>query len=105
MRLNTDDYIPVAEAARLAGMSESTGRRLAKHLGVVHEFFGVFIVKKSDVETLRQNRKPMGNPDWIASQEEAAAAALRAVESRMRRIERDGMTAAELARGKKRKKK
>jgi hypothetical protein len=34
---------------------------------------------------MKENRKAIGNPDWISSPEAAAEAALRAVESRERR--------------------
>lgn len=85
MKLDTDEYIPLAEACGLAGVSPSTGYRLASHLGIVLCFFGVKIVKRADVETMKQNRKRIGNPRWIESYEEAAEAAIKAVASREKR--------------------
>lgn len=95
MKIETDEWLPLAEAARQAEMSLSTAHRLANSLGIVHEFFGVRVIQIKDIQTMRDNRKPMGNPDWISSHEAAAEAAVRAVKSRLRRVKRVGLTAAE----------
>lgn len=101
MKIETDDWMPLADACKEGGFSQSTGYRLAKSLGVIEVVFGVRIIRRKDVETMKKNRKRLGNPNWIASYEEASAAAIRAVESRMRRVEAEGLTEAEVARNKK----
>lgn len=95
MRIETDEWLPLAEAARQASLSLSTAHRLAKSLGIVHEFFGVRVIRRKDIQTMTENRKPIGNPDWIESHEAAAEAAVKAVKSRLRRVKRVGMTDAE----------
>lgn len=95
MKIETDEWLPLAEAARQAGMSLSTAHRLAKSLGIIHEFFGVRVIRRKDIQTMTENRKPIGNPDWIGSHEAAAEAAVKAVKSRLRRVKRVGMTQAE----------
>ena len=85
MRIDTDQWMTLSEACVAGGFTQSTGYRLAQSLGLIKVVFGVKIVRKSDVKTMQENRKRIGNPDWIESYDAAAAAALRAVESRERR--------------------
>ena len=85
MKIETNDWMPLSEAADKTKMSKSTAYRLAQSLGIVEEFFGVRVIRIKDIQTMLDNRKTMGNPDWISSPEAAAAAAVRAVKSRMRR--------------------
>jgi hypothetical protein len=85
MRIDTDQWMTLSEACVAGGFTQSTGYRLAQSLGLIKVVFGVKIVRKADVKTMRENRKRIGNPDWIESYDAAAAAALRAVESRERR--------------------
>lgn len=95
MKLETNDWITLSDACVEAGLSQSTGYRIAKRLGLAEDFFGVKIVRKSDVETLLANKLPTGNPRWAESTEVAAEAALKATASRMRRLEAQGPTKAE----------
>jgi hypothetical protein len=85
MRIDTDQWMTLSEACVAGGFTQSTGYRLAQSLGLIKVVFGVKIVRKADVKTMQENRKRIGNPDWIESYDAAAAAALRAVESRERR--------------------
>lgn len=85
MKIDTAEWIALSEACRAGGFSKPTGYRLAKHLGIIKVVFGVKIIRKADIKTMKENRKAIGNPDWISSPEAAAEAALRAVESRERR--------------------
>jgi hypothetical protein len=85
MKIDTAEWVTLAEACQAGGFSQPTGYRLAKRLGLVKVIFGVKIVRKADIKTMKENRKAIGNPDWISSPEAAAEAALRAVESRERR--------------------
>lgn len=90
MIIDTDDYVTLRDACRIAGFAQTTGYRLAKSLGIVKQFFGASIVKKTDIEAMQQSRKRVGNPDWIESYDAASEAAMRAVESRMtKRRERE----------------
>lgn len=95
MKLETNDWITLSDACVAAGLTQSTGYRIAKRLGLTEDFFGIKIVRKSDVETMRANKLPAGNPRWSESTEEAAEAALKATQSRMRRIKEQGPTKAE----------
>ncbi|NBW16899.1 MAG: hypothetical protein EBR82_53870 [Caulobacteraceae bacterium] len=101
MKIDTDDWVTLAEACALAGLPTSTGYRIAKRLGVVKVVFGVRVVRKADIPRIKEDQKARGNPDWIASYDAAADASLRAVESRMKRIAADGLTEAEKTRGEK----
>lgn len=83
MMIDTDQYVTLSDACKIGGFSQSTGYRLAKSLGIVLEFFGVKIVKIADIETMKTNRRRVGNPEWIESYEIASEAALKAVKSRM----------------------
>lgn len=85
MIIETDDYIPLMEAARELGMAHSSAGNLARDLGLIVKVFGVRVVKKSDVELMRQNRRGMGNPDWVSDYEKASSASYKAIESRERR--------------------
>lgn len=85
MKIDTAEWTTLAEACKAGGFTKATGYRLAKHLGIIKVVFGVKVVKKADVKMMKENRRPIGNPDWIGSPEAAAEAAIRAVESRERR--------------------
>jgi hypothetical protein len=89
MKIDTDDWFTITEACAAAKMPKTTGSRLAKSLGIVEVVFGVLIVRKKDVSKMVENKRRVGNPRWIESYEEAAAAAERAVKSRMRRLRRE----------------
>lgn len=99
MKIDTNDWVSLTEACATVGVSQSTGYRTAKRLGIVQKFFGVYVVKKADAKKIAEGRLPVGNPDWINSGNDAAQAAIRAVESRMKRIAANGMTPAEKRRG------
>jgi hypothetical protein len=73
MKIDTDEWLPVIDAGRLAGLDKSTALRLARSLGIAENFFGVNVVRKSDVATLEKNRRSRGNPRWVESWEGAAA--------------------------------
>lgn len=95
MKIETDDWIPLVDAMPMLKMSSRAARRLADDMGLVKEFFGVKCVKRDDISVLNANKRRRGNQDWIASRELAGEAAVKAVKSRMRRISRAGLTAAE----------
>ena len=86
MNINTDDWLPVAEAARIAGMSDVVARRLTKDLGLSQVFFGVLVMKLDDVPKMVQSRRRRGNQRWIADGDAAAADSLKATASRMERL-------------------
>ena len=98
MKIETNDWLSVAEAVKQSGIPQKTFYTIANRLGVVVEFFGTKCLRKKDVAKVVAARGRPGNPDWIGSYDKARKSALRAVESRMRRIEEVGMTEAELAR-------
>ena len=85
MKINTDDYITLMDASRELGMAHSSAGNLAKRLGIIVEVFGVRVIKKTDLDAMRKNRRGMGNPRWIEDFEAASAASYRAIESRERR--------------------
>lgn len=99
MKIETDDWVPVSVAVRKSGIPQKTFYSIANRLEFVREFFGVLCIRKKDIQKVVEARGVPGNPNWIGSTEAAAAAAAKAVASRLRRIERDGMTEAELNRG------
>jgi len=100
MKIETDDWIPLCDAWPQVGLAQATAYRIAKRLKLVHEFFGVKVIKRSDIQKLADGKmEGIGNPNWIASGEQAAKAAKQSVASRLKRIARDGMTEAELTRG------
>lgn len=73
MKIETDEWLPVIQAGKLAGLDKTTALRLARSLGIVENFFGVNVIRKSDVATLEKNRRAPGNPNWIESWDGAAA--------------------------------
>jgi len=73
MQIDTDEWLPLVDAGKLAGLERTTALRLARSLGIVQNFFGVNVIRLTDVETLKQNRRKPGNPNWIESWEGAAA--------------------------------
>jgi hypothetical protein len=85
VKIETDDWIPLADACKLAGLSQATGYRTARRLGIVENFFGVAVVRKREVSQLEHNRRRPGNPNWIESWDGAAADAVKAVASRMKK--------------------
>lgn len=89
MKIDTDDWYTLREACEAAKMPQVTGYRLAKKLGIVEVVFGTRVVRKKDVQKMIDNRKRVGNPVWIASYDEAAASARRAVAARKRRERRE----------------
>ena len=100
MKIDTDDWLTLAEACKAAGLSQSTGYRLAKHLQIIEVFFGVKCVQKQDVSRMMHERRRVGNQRWIASSDDAAQAAIKSVESRLSRVEKHGHTKAEKKRNK-----
>jgi hypothetical protein len=101
MKIETDDYIKVGAVAAEAGFSPSTAYRIARRLGLAVEVFGVLVMHKAGIESLRAAfNGAAGNPDWVKDGEKAADAAIKAVESRMARIEREGLTKQEVFRNK-----
>jgi hypothetical protein len=84
MKIETDDWITITEAAKESGIPDAVTRRLARDLGVLREFFGVRVIRRSDVVKLVENRRRRGNPRWIESYEEASEAAILAVKSRVK---------------------
>ncbi len=99
MIIDTDDYITIAEACATTKMSPATFYRAARRLGLEVVIFGAKVVRKSDIQRIEADKKPIGNPLWINSTEAASKAARKAVLSRLRRIKATGMTDAELSRG------
>lgn len=95
MKIDTEDWMPLSEAMPLLEMSDRAARRLAADLGVVRIFFGVQCIKKKHIELLNSKKRRVGNQRWIASGEAAGEAAIKAVESRTARIEKQGFTEAE----------
>lgn len=73
MQIETDEWLPLVDAGKQVGLERTTALRLARSLGIVENFFGVNVIRLSDVETLKQNRRRPGNPNWIESWEGAAA--------------------------------
>lgn len=100
MKIETDEWIPLADAVAKTGIPQKTLYRIADRLGMKVEVFGVRVVRIADVPKLISGRMPVGNPDWIGNYEKASEAAVKSVESRMRRVAADGQTAAEKARNK-----
>lgn len=86
--MNVDDLVGIREAADALGMGESTMRRLVQTLGVGVSVAGRTLVPRRKFDFLKANRKRVGNPRWIESQDAAAAAAIKAVKSRERRKKR-----------------
>lgn len=95
MKIETDDWLPLAEAMPLIKMSARAARRLAADMELVREFFGVKCIRRADVAVLNAHKRQRGNQDWIASSALAGAAATRAVQSRLARVAKRGMTEAE----------
>jgi len=73
MQIETDEWMPLVDAGKQVGLERTTALRLARSLGIVHAFFGVNVIRLSDVATLANNRRKPGNPNWIESREGAAA--------------------------------
>ena len=88
MRIETDDWLPVIDAGRQLGIDKATALRIARRLGIVETIWGVNVVRRADLDRMREDRRAPGNPQWIADGDAAAAAALRAVASRESRRRR-----------------
>ena len=95
MKIETDDWLPLAEAMPLLKMSARAARRLAADMGLVQEFFGVKCMRRADVAVLNAHKRQRGNQDWIAPGTLAGKAAAKDVQSRMARMAKQGLTAAE----------
>lgn len=100
MRIETDEWMPLSDAIVETGIPQKTLYRIADRLGLSVTLFGVRVVRRADVPKLANGRLPLGNPDWIGDTDKASAAALKAVESRMRRVAESGLTKAEKRRNK-----
>ena len=100
MKIETDDWTTMPDASKSSGINQRTIYRYAERLGLIHEFFGVKVIRKTDVQKMLDKPPRVGNPRWIDSYEEAAGAAARAVESRMKRVAVSGPTKAEIRRNK-----
>jgi Tat protein translocase TatB subunit len=86
----------------LPGVLRQVGNALGKVRRMAAEFQGQFMEAmreseleelKKDVQKMIDNRKRVGNPVWIASYDEAAASALRAVASRKKRERKEAREA------------
>jgi uncharacterized protein (DUF2126 family) len=95
MKIDTNDWLPLAEAVVQTGIPQKTLYRIADRLGLAVDVFGVRVVRKSDLPKLVAGRMPAGNPDWIGDYEKASEAAAKATASRMRRIAEHGLTKSE----------
>ena len=100
MKIETDDWMPLAEAVALLGMPQKTGYRIADRLDLSVTVFGVRVIRKSELGKLEGGRLAIGNPRWAESGEAASAAAEKATESRRARVAASGPTAAEVRRNK-----
>jgi len=85
MKIDTDDYMTLMDASRELGMAHSSAGNLAKRLGIIVEIFGVRVIKKTHLDSMRKNRRGMGNPRWVEDYEAASSASYKAIESRERR--------------------
>lgn len=102
MKIDTDDWIPLADIGLYTtAIAGRTAYRLADHLGLTHEFFGVKCIRRADVVTLEQNRRLRGNQRWIADGEAAAQDAEIANERKRQRLAEQGPTKAEKKRNQK----
>lgn len=95
MKIDTDEWLPLADAVTRTGIPQKTLYRIADRLGVGATIFGVRVVKVVDLPKLVSGRLTKGNPDWIGSYEKAGEAAVKATQSRMRRIAERGLTKLE----------
>lgn len=100
MKIETDEWVTMPEVMAKTGLAQKTLYRIVDRLGIGQWFFGVRCVRKADVPRIVEAKLPTGNPRWIGNSDEAAEAAMRAVESRMRRTEERGQTPAEKRRNK-----
>lgn len=100
MKIETDEWTTLPEVMAATGLAQKTLYRIVDRLGVGQWFFGVRCVRKADVPRIVAARMQPGNPRWIGDGDEAAEAAIRAVESRMKRTAERGQTAAEKRRNK-----
>lgn len=100
MKIETDEWLTLAEAVAVLKIPQKTLYRIADRLGLVETVFGVRVVRKTDLPKLAGDRKSVGNPRWIEDGDEAGAAAIKATESRRRRVAAQGPTAAEVRRNK-----
>lgn len=95
MKIETDEWTTMPEVMAATGMAQKTLYRVVDRLGIGQWFFGVRCVRKADVQRIVEAKMPTGNPRWIGNSDDAAEAAIRAVESRMKRTAERGQTAAE----------
>lgn len=100
MKIETDEWMPLADAVKATGVPQKTLYRIADRLGLRTEVFGVRVVRRTELAKLASGRLPVGNPEWIGDYEKASAAAVKSVESRLRRVAASGATKAELRRNK-----
>ena len=73
MNIETDDWLPLSEACKFAGLPQANGYRLVKSLGIIESIVGVNVIGLADVKTLAEKRRKPGNPNWNESWEGAAA--------------------------------
>lgn len=61
MLIETDEWVKLSDAVTLSGLQQSVAYRTAHRLGIVQQFFGVYLVKKSDVPKIAENKL---EPGW-----------------------------------------
>ena len=61
MQIETDDWVKLSRAAEMSGIQQSVAYRTAHRIGIVKEFFGVYIVHKDDVHKIAENKL---HPGW-----------------------------------------
>jgi len=72
MKIETDEWLPVIEAGRILKMDKATALRIARRMGIVETIWGVNVVRRADLDRMREERRAVGNPRWIESGEAAA---------------------------------
>ena len=77
-----DEYTTMQDAASYCRMPVRTMYRLARDLGFETVKYGRHLVPTSKLDTLKAKRRGIGNPNWTASPEAAAACAVLASRSR-----------------------
>ena len=83
MLIETDDWIKLSEAAAISGVLQPVAYRTAHRLGITAKVFGHYVIKKSDIPKIAENKLHPGW-HWQADPMLAVNAAAKGVEASLK---------------------
>lgn len=83
MLIETDEWVKLSDAGKALGIQQSVAYRTAHRLGITKKVFGLFIVRKDDVQKIADGKLSPGW-QWISDPSRASQDAKKGVEASLK---------------------